>query len=86
MSEKIENPPAFPQHDTSTVVENYKDVTYRSQGMSLRDYAQIKAMQALITANYTIDQDGGRDVIFDFTDLVKEAGIYADEFLKDRND
>lgn len=47
---------------------------------------RAKAMQALIGCNYIINEDGVPDVRFDYSELAKEAFLYAKELLELSNE
>ena len=76
MNKEIEKPPAFPT----------EGIDVERNGMRLRDYAQLKATQALIASNFITNKDGIPDVRYDYTELTREAKIYAEEFLNNRQD
>ena len=75
----IENPLAFPATWREDVPHGYEF------GMTLKNYFEAKAMQALITVNYIKNEDGEDDVRYDYEELAIEAYYYADELLKERS-
>ncbi len=83
MSKETENPPAFPSENKSCPHCHIGKVT--EKGMTLSDYFEAKAMQALITSNFIKNADGFADVRYDYDDLASEAELYADAMLKKRN-
>ena len=81
--EKPENPQAFPRGVTHDSI--YGGRVHGESGMTLRDYTEIRAMQALITVNYIKNEDDLYDVRYDYDELAIQAKYYADAMLKERN-
>ena len=70
MSKEIKNSKAFP-----LVVD--KDINFECQeGMTLSNYFEAKAMQALIASNFIKNGDGFADVRYDYDELASLPSLY----------
>jgi hypothetical protein len=71
----MENPPAFP-----TRYRNREDDLIYEDGMSLRDYAALQALNGIIIKSSRSMDETSK------SDLIKEAFEYADEYLRIREE
>ena len=76
MEKKMDGGPAFPQPAYTIDQPNQRIIAW-AEGMTLRDYAAIKAMQGLV-ARLDADQ------IIDTEGIVQDALVLADDYLKAR--
>lgn len=79
----MKNPQAFP--DPRMINTSKHSGKFYDNGMTLRDYAQIRFMQSLISTNFIKNEDGFNDVRYDYDEICVEAERYADAMLKERN-
>lgn len=89
MSEKINNPNAFPTMEHGYNIQGISTV-FTYEGMTLRDYFAAKAMQSMISnqemfRNLCVDIDSSRDEKDKIEDYISQSSFdFADAMLKER--